>query len=442
MDTNGKISLKILCPYCGRWVYVNNKHKKDKSECVFENIRLSKQSEKWEEFEIVNAESFSKSNTSMLQSEEGISIIYPRGTSNILDCMFDNQFPTEIGNDEINMIFSCNNNKTLITNAFIKSRKTLSVGNKYFLEIEIIGNKYQEYNKDKGVASQNTKEELGAMKTMEKGSSYKKGFWYVNVKTLTEPILAEKKTKVGESFADIREFYSFLNANYFRQNLLKGMSQKFHINHLSQFFDEVFEKGKWYINLDFPLSLPKLAIENTLLGFGINPKSIRCFDSQIEAFEYRENYLIKMMNIEGFVEDIKSVNKNDEKIWCSRFVKKTKGEKNMAHTEITGGIKIRFEKWDRAVVMQVLEQNINLNSFNNFSNGDMSIKSQNHPTLDDNIVFVRGASKSQDNVIDIKRFSTNEYRDIYYDRVVKLFNDFNDRYKPEPKEESNIFVLS
>ena len=105
-------------------------------------------------------------------------------------------------------------------------------------------------------------------------------------------------------------------------------------------------------------------------------------------------------------------------------------------------IKIRLEKWEKAVVMQVLEQEgIERRYCEIFNNGEMYIKLANDPELLPFTVYIRGNNSCSDFKICFLDFETNEERDEYYNRVVRLFKDFNNRYKKEESEEQNIFIL-
>ena len=106
-------------------------------------------------------------------------------------------------------------------------------------------------------------------------------------------------------------------------------------------------------------------------------------------------------------------------------------------------IKIRLEKWERAVVMQVLEMDDELrNKEVIFDNGDMVIASSACPSIAScGIFYVRGNKKNDDFHISIGSFDNNKERDKYYNEVVQLFKDYNNREKEEEKTEQNIFIL-
>jgi hypothetical protein len=105
-------------------------------------------------------------------------------------------------------------------------------------------------------------------------------------------------------------------------------------------------------------------------------------------------------------------------------------------------IKIKLEKWERAIIMQILEQDDGLRDKNEiYSNGDMLLKSVGAPEITNTIIFIRGKSTSEDYRASRAVFDTNEARDKHYDRIVKLFEDYNNREKKEKLSENNIFIL-
>ena len=99
-------------------------------------------------------------------------------------------------------------------------------------------------------------------------------------------------------------------------------------------------------------------------------------------------------------------------------------------------IKLRLEKFESAIVMQVLEIDIvstgELQEL--FSNGDMKIILCLSSFLYSNRVQLK--THKSDEII-IRSFENNKDRDEYYARLEKLFFDYS-RWKTEEK---NIYVL-
>lgn len=107
-------------------------------------------------------------------------------------------------------------------------------------------------------------------------------------------------------------------------------------------------------------------------------------------------------------------------------------------------LKIRLEKWERAVVMQVLEQSIAITEElreKEFSNGEMVLSSEICPEFSCSSIFVRGSDSSSDFDVCVEDFDSNQNRDEYYYKIVNLFSDFNNRKKDCVDEDSNIFIL-
>jgi hypothetical protein len=111
-------------------------------------------------------------------------------------------------------------------------------------------------------------------------------------------------------------------------------------------------------------------------------------------------------------------------------------------------IKIRLERWEKALVMQVLEQDEALRGNLDFkaSNG-WALRSVGSPDFNSNItktlqIFIRGEQEHRDMNIAVKYFDSNARRDKYHKNIVQLFTEYNNRDQAEPKEsEENIFVL-
>ena len=109
-------------------------------------------------------------------------------------------------------------------------------------------------------------------------------------------------------------------------------------------------------------------------------------------------------------------------------------------------LKIILEKWEKAVVMQVLEQSKDISNelhLNSFFVKDLGIalKSEGSPDLMNDGVYIRGDNNLSDFDVVSITFGSNVERDKYYNKVVVLFNAFNNRKKTEKTSENNIFVM-
>ncbi|MGD9159641.1 MAG: hypothetical protein PVG39_14605 [Desulfobacteraceae bacterium] len=104
-------------------------------------------------------------------------------------------------------------------------------------------------------------------------------------------------------------------------------------------------------------------------------------------------------------------------------------------------IKFRLEKWEKAVVFQILEQE----SFERgdiYKNENFSIKVSACPELlDCSLVFLRGWRRAEDFLVSSAVFDTNAARDEYYDKILKAFSDWKKSMKTKSIEtkEQNIF---
>jgi hypothetical protein len=106
---------------------------------------------------------------------------------------------------------------------------------------------------------------------------------------------------------------------------------------------------------------------------------------------------------------------------------------------------IRLERWERALVMQVLEQDEELREKLDFkaSNGWRIWSFSQGPGFSsaETHIFIRGEDESRDSDVVVKYFNSNAERDEYHKNIVQLFKEYNNRDKAEKSEENNIFVL-
>lgn len=91
-------------------------------------------------------------------------------------------------------------------------------------------------------------------------------------------------------------------------------------------------------------------------------------------------------------------------------------------------IRIKLEKWENSVLLQVLEMNEELRGKGCiYTNNQMELLSKAHPELSPVGLFIRGVDKDTDHQICIKHFSNNKSRDEYYERISTLISDYNNR---------------
>lgn len=97
-------------------------------------------------------------------------------------------------------------------------------------------------------------------------------------------------------------------------------------------------------------------------------------------------------------------------------------------------IVIRLLKEDKALIMNVLEQDESLRRENEtdnrkaiFNNGEMELVSYAYPQLCEDRVYLRGTEKDMDIDTSSLVFSSIEERDQYYDMYLRLFSDYNNR---------------
>lgn len=79
-------------------------------------------------------------------------------------------------------------------------------------------------------------------------------------------------------------------------------------------------------------------------------------------------------------------------------------------------LKIRFVKFERALAMQVLEQEGYFDSMKH-------IRVRAYPAVDETCVFLRGREKEYDYSIKTIRFNNNVARDEYLDKVIKWISE-------------------
>jgi hypothetical protein len=102
-------------------------------------------------------------------------------------------------------------------------------------------------------------------------------------------------------------------------------------------------------------------------------------------------------------------------------------------------IKLRIEKWEKAVVMQVLEMDERLRGHKYIYGGKlMGIKSANFPFLNDNCIYLRGNARDKDYDVCVQEYDSNIECDKYYDKVIQTLNEWKNSIQ-KTEEDSNIF---
>lgn len=107
-------------------------------------------------------------------------------------------------------------------------------------------------------------------------------------------------------------------------------------------------------------------------------------------------------------------------------------------------LKIRLEKWQRSIVMQVLEQKKKLRGKNIiFKNKIMIIRSVNMPSLNDfeNTLFIRGFDDAYDLEVITKRFKNNNLCDDFYNKIIQLLKDYAESINKTFNKDKNIIII-
>jgi hypothetical protein len=102
-------------------------------------------------------------------------------------------------------------------------------------------------------------------------------------------------------------------------------------------------------------------------------------------------------------------------------------------------IKIRLEKWERSVVMQVLEMDESLRGKETiYTKGTttLDILSLNSPALEATCIYLCGDEKWRDYDVATESFKTNEERDEYFDKVVATLKAWKESLKEKGETEN------
>lgn len=103
-------------------------------------------------------------------------------------------------------------------------------------------------------------------------------------------------------------------------------------------------------------------------------------------------------------------------------------------------IKIRLERWETTVLMQVLERDEKFSTPLIFEKDGWEMYASTHPSLGIKVVYLRGSDKEKDLNIAELRLRTVKAAKEYYNNIVKLFEAYNNRDKKDPVDK-NIFIL-
>ena len=82
---------------------------------------------------------------------------------------------------------------------------------------------------------------------------------------------------------------------------------------------------------------------------------------------------------------------------------------------MTKKLKIRFVKFERALAMQVLEQE-------GYFDTTKHVRVRAYPAVDETCVFLRGREKEYDYSVKTIRFNDNDERDKYLNNVISTFD--------------------
>lgn len=106
--------------------------------------------------------------------------------------------------------------------------------------------------------------------------------------------------------------------------------------------------------------------------------------------------------------------------------------------------KIRLEKWEKAVVMQVLEMDEELKSreIHLAVEGMLVIGSALAPSLEREWVYLRGEEGGSDYDVVSISFDTNEKRDEYFDKVVATFKAWQEVENGKEQESGDSIILA
>lgn len=110
-------------------------------------------------------------------------------------------------------------------------------------------------------------------------------------------------------------------------------------------------------------------------------------------------------------------------------------------------LKIRFVKFEKALAMQVLEQDESLRG-NNITLGytctetGLDILSYMNPHLDNDTLFIRGEEPLNDHEVTTIHFSSNKERDEYFNKCTTALRNFAKagyfNGKPEAEEQEEL----
>ena len=99
---------------------------------------------------------------------------------------------------------------------------------------------------------------------------------------------------------------------------------------------------------------------------------------------------------------------------------------------MTKKLKIRFVKFERALAMQILEQE-------GYFKATKHVRVRAYPAVDETCVFLRGWEKEYDYSIKTIRFNDNDERDEYLDNVIKWISE-EQFAQAKPKIDGDVYT--
>lgn len=111
---------------------------------------------------------------------------------------------------------------------------------------------------------------------------------------------------------------------------------------------------------------------------------------------------------------------------------------------MTNKIRVKLWRIENVVLMKVLEMPEELRGTKSFYSSpvtNMTLWSEDKPDLLSNIVSLMGDDTNFDNIITYYDCKSNEDALVYYNRVVKTIEEFNNKNKKKAKIDDNIIDI-
>lgn len=112
---------------------------------------------------------------------------------------------------------------------------------------------------------------------------------------------------------------------------------------------------------------------------------------------------------------------------------------------IVGGktLKVKFKQDGKLVKMQILEQDEKLRGRGLIKqNGEYSIKSISHPSMDLKTLYLRGSTNSNDRHIDSMHFLSEERATEYINEISKLINEINEEAEEKERKTNKSIIIN